>query len=131
MKLATPFSNSKLEDLTAALEGGSLVLYSVARPTSPDHRVERSGALATFTFASPAFGPADSDATPKPLFTTNPVLATGTGTPGFARAFKADGSAVADFSVGPGGAEIKLGEVSTTPNYPVTLRALKLSAPAH
>jgi hypothetical protein len=108
-----------------------LVLYSVARPASPDRKVERSGVLATFTFASPAFDAGDSDGTPKPLFAANPVSATGTGTPGFARAFKADGLPVADFSIGTVGAEIKLSEVSTTPNYPVTLRALELSAPAH
>jgi hypothetical protein len=128
MKLATPFMNSGLDHIKGALNGGTLVIYSVARPASPDRKVERSGVLATFTFASPAFGPSDSDAATEPLLAANPVPATGTGTPGFARAFTSDGSPVADFSAGPGGAEVKLSEVSTTPNYPVTLTKLILPA---
>lgn len=82
--------------------------------------------LATFTFASPAFGPHNGDGDHQPLFAANPVPASGTGTPGFARAFAADGSPVADFSVGPGNTEVKLNEVSTTPNFPVRLKSLKL-----
>jgi hypothetical protein len=124
MKLAKPYSDSTVKDIEGALDGGTLVLYSVARPASPDHAVERSGVLATFTFAAPAFCSADSVGTTKPSFAANPVIATGTGTPGFARAFKADGSAVADLSVGPGDTEVKLSEVSTTPSYPVTLTTL-------
>ena len=127
MKLASPYLNSALEDIRRALDGGTLVLYSVARPSSPDHKVERSGVLATFAFSSPAFADGDSNATPRPVFVANPVTATGTGTPGFARAFKADGSPVADFSAGPGSTEIKLSEVSTTPDFPISLTELKLS----
>jgi hypothetical protein len=124
MKLAQPFVNSPFDDVMAALDGGKLVVYSVARPSSPDLPVQRSGVLATFTFASPAFA-----GYAVPSFESNPVVASGTGTPGFARAFKADGSPVADFSVGPAGTDIKLSEVSTTPSFPVTLTALVLNAP--
>ena len=128
MKLTEPFANSEREDIKRALDGGSLVLYSVARPTSPDRKVERSGVLATFAFSSPAYVPGNCDGAAEPVFASNPVLATGTGTPGFARAFAADGSPVADFSAGPGDTEVKLNEVSTTPGYPVTLTKLRLSA---
>jgi len=127
MKLATSFTDSTPESIRAALDGGSLVIYSVARPPSPDLKVERSRTLATFTFASPAFAGGAPNGTFKPSFAVNPVTATGSGTPGFARAFKADGSPVADFSVGPGTSEIKLSEVSTTPNFPIALVELKLS----
>jgi hypothetical protein len=124
MNVAAAFASSAPEEIKAALDGGKLVIYSVARPPTADTPVERSGVLATFTFASPAFA-ADPAA---PAFETNPVVATGVGTPGFARAFKADGAtAVADFSVGPGNCEIKLSEVSTTPNYPIRLTKLTLS----
>jgi hypothetical protein len=126
MKLATPFTNFGLDDIKGALDGGKLVIYSVARPPSPDHPVERSGVLATFVFATPAFGPEDSDGPLAPRFEANPVLAPNVGTPGFARAFKADGSVIADLSAGPGNAEVKLSEVSTTPNHPATLKELKV-----
>lgn len=126
MRLATSFSNTSLEDIKKALDGGTLVLYSVARPLSPDHKVERSGVLATFTFASPAFGSQNGDGDHAPLLAANPVPATGTRTPGFARAFAANGSPIADFSVGPGNTEVKLSEVSTTPSFPVSLTRLTL-----
>jgi hypothetical protein len=127
MNLAEPFVNSSLEEIQVALDGGSLVLYSVARPTGPDRKVDRSAVLATFTFASPAFVPARSEGASDPVFAVNPLPATGTGTPGFARAFTADGAPVADFSADPGNTEVKLSEVSTTSGYPVTLTRLILS----
>ncbi|KAB2944002.1 MAG: hypothetical protein K8F92_06550 [Hyphomicrobium sp.] len=52
MNVAAPFANSKPEDIMTELAGGKLVIYSVARPPSADAPVERSGVLATFTFAS-------------------------------------------------------------------------------
>ncbi len=122
MKLAEPFANSGLEGIRSALDSGTLVLYSVGRPANPDRKVERSGVLATFKFATPAF----IAEAPEPVLTANPVLATGTGTPGFARAFTSAGAPVADFSAGPGETEVKLSEVSTTPGFPVTLTKLTL-----
>ncbi|MCZ7593832.1 MAG: hypothetical protein M5U16_02130 [Hyphomicrobium sp.] len=123
MNVAAPFANSKPEDIMTELAGGKLVIYSVARPPSADAPVERSGVLATFTFASPAFVEAGG----KPAFEANPVKAVNVGTPGFARAFKADGSTVvADFSVGPGATEIKLSEVSTVADFPIAIRRFQL-----
>jgi hypothetical protein len=134
MKLSQAFANCGLDEIKALLDGGTLVIYSVARPTSPDKPIERSGALATFAFASPAFGddaPSDAPGTVEARFVGNPINASGVGTPGFARAYKADGSTpVADFSAGPGDAEIKLSEVSTTANYPVALTRFRLQLPA-
>lgn len=127
MTLAERFANSSLDEIQGALDGGTLVIYSVARPINPDRKVDRSGVLATFTFASPAFVPRGSDGNSDPVFAVNPVPAKGTGTPGFARAFTADGTPVADFSAGPGKTEVKLSEVSTTPGYPSTLTKLMLS----
>jgi len=127
MNLGDPFVNSSLEEIQVALDGGSLVLHSVARSTSPDRKADRSAVLATFTFASPAFGTRNSDPGSEPVFAVNPLLATGTGTPGFARAFTVSGATVADFSAGPGKTEVKLSEVSTTSGYPVTLTRLTLS----
>ena len=106
------------------LDGATLTVYSVARPISADRAVDRSGILATFTFATPAFGPA-ADGVEAPLFAANPVAAASVGTPGFARARKADGTVVADFSAGPGNREVKFSEVSCSQGAPVKVTAFK------
>lgn len=128
MNVAQAYANCGPDEIKAALDGGKLVIYSVARPASADAPVERSGVLATFTFASPAFAGDPA----LPAFESNPVKATGVGTPGFARALKSDGTtAIADFSVGPGACEIKLSEVSTTPDFPIALTQFTIQpAPA-
>jgi len=120
MIVASEFVKCSIEDIKNLLDGGTLTVYSVARPLTPDRPVDRSGVLATFTFASPAFGAA-SDGFENPIFTKNPVEGATVGTPGFARAKKADGTVVADFSAGPGERELKLSEVSCTHGAPVTL----------
>jgi hypothetical protein len=127
MIVASEFAQSSLEDLKALLDGGTLTVYSVARPVTPDRPVDRSGVLATFTFASPAFGAA-SDGFESPAFTANPVAGANVGTPGFARATKADGTVVADFSAGPGDREIKFSEVSCTHGAPVKLMQFRFIA---
>ncbi len=118
MNLATEFANCSLDELKELLSGGTLTVYSVARPATADIPVDRSGVLATFTFASPAFGPS-SEGAEAPLFAADSVPAGTTGTPGFARARKADGTVVADFSAGSGDREIKFAEVSCSPGAPV------------
>jgi hypothetical protein len=120
MNVALPFVECSVEELKALLDGGTLTVYSVARPITADQPVDRSGVLATFTFASPAFGAA-SDGFETPLFVANPVPGSHVGTPGFARATKADGTVVGDFSAGPGDREIKFSEISCTVGAPVSL----------
>lgn len=125
MNVTSEFAQLSLDEIKALLDGGTLTVYSVARPLSADHAVDRSGVLATFTFASPAFGPA-VDGVEAPSFVANPVPGVTVGTPGFARACKADGTPVADFSVGPGKREIKMAEVSCTPGAPAKVVSLKI-----
>ena len=55
MNVASAFAGLSLDEIKAALDGGTLTIYSVARPLTADHAVDRSSVLATFTFASPAF----------------------------------------------------------------------------
>lgn len=124
MNLAIEFADCSLEQLKASLDGGTLNVYSVARPTTADHAVERSTLLASFKFATPAFAAA-SDGLEKPIFAANPVAADGVGTPGFARAHRADGTVVADFSAGPGDREVKFLEVSCSSGAPVTLTSFR------
>lgn len=125
MNVTSEFAQSSLDEIKALLDGGTLTIYSVARPVSADHAVDRSAVLATFTFATPAFGPA-ADGFETPAFVANPVAANSVGTPGFARARRADGTTVADFSVGPGPREIKLAEVSCSPGAPARVVSLKI-----
>lgn len=129
MKVAQEFAGKGADEIKAALDGGILKLYSVARPVSPDAPVTRSGLLATYTFASPAFGKG-VDTLGGAAFAENPVDPEHVGTPGFARAFKADGvTPVADFSAGPG-AEIKLNETSASPGYPLAVTEFTFDLPA-
>jgi len=127
MNVTLDFAAGSVDELKALLDGGTLTIYSVARPITADKPVERSGTLATFTFASPAFGAA-SDGVENPVFTANPVAASSVGTPGFARARKADGTVIADFSAGPGDREIKFSEVSFSQGAPVKLTTFKFIA---
>ncbi len=126
MNVALDFAACSVDELKALLEGGALTVYSVARPLSADRPVDRSGILATFTFASPAFGTA-SNGVETPIFAANPVVASSVGTPGFARARKKDGTVVADFSAGPGDREIKFSEVSCTQGAPIKITAFKFT----
>ncbi|CAN2533840.1 hypothetical+protein [Methylocapsa aurea] len=128
MRLAEALASATLDDIKAALDGGKLVLYSTGRPIGADHKITRSEVMATFTFQSPAFGPDAADGAAAPLFVENTVVATGIGTPGWARLSKADGTPVADLSVGPGNTEIKLASVSATKDFPITITALKFLA---
>ncbi|MDD2876956.1 MAG: hypothetical protein PHT60_05110 [Acidiphilium sp.] len=127
MNVALAYAHLCTDDLMAALAGGTLTVYSVARPVSADLPVERSGVLATFTFSSPAFGTAMSDLQ-TPQFTQDIVPASGVGTPGFARACMADGTIIADFSAGPGNREIKFNEVSFSNNVPVSITEFRFMA---
>jgi hypothetical protein len=115
MNVASDFAACSEDEIKALLDGGTLTVYSVARPITADRAVDRSGVLATFKFASPAFSGEGAS------FAANPAVASSVGTPGFARACKADGTTVADFSAGPGNREIKFAEVSGSQGAPVKI----------
>ncbi|MDB5654455.1 MAG: hypothetical protein JWQ94_2068 [Tardiphaga sp.] len=127
MNLASDFIRCSLDELKPLMDGGTLTIYSVARPLTADAPVERSVLLATFTFASPAFGAA-ADGLEAPQFTASPIPASNAGTPGFARARKADGTVIADLSAGPGDREIKFNEVSFSQGVPIHVTAFKFIA---
>jgi hypothetical protein len=124
MNIATAFAGLNVTELKALLDGGTMTVYSVARPLTADLPVERSGLLLSFTFATPAFSD-DSDVLENPNFVANPVPAAFVGTPGFARLFKADGTVVADLSAGPGPREVKFSEVSFSHGAPVLVTTFK------
>ncbi|MDR3466629.1 MAG: hypothetical protein P4M07_11850 [Xanthobacteraceae bacterium] len=124
MKLTSELAAASVDDIKAQLAGSTLTIYSVARPHSADDAVDRSIALATFTFASPAF---DGET---PRFVAGSVPASSVGTPGFGRARKPDGATIADFSAGPGDREIKFSEVSFSQGAPVTITAFTIKPEA-
>lgn len=126
MKIASEFAQHSIEELKPLFDGGTLTIYSVAHPISADRPVDRSSVLATFTFASPAFG-APSDGFETPNFVANPTPGVTVGTPGFARARTKDGATIADFSAGPGDREIKFSEVSCTHGAPLLLTKFKFA----
>jgi len=122
MNVASEFAGCSEEEIKALLADGTLTVYSVARPITADRPVDRSGVLATSKFASPAF---DGNGV---NLVANPVPAASVGTPGFARACKADGTTVADFSAGPGNREIKFAEVLCSNGAPVRIVAFTFIA---
>ncbi|WP_238123429.1 MULTISPECIES: hypothetical protein [unclassified Xanthobacter] len=128
MIVASDFAKCSLDEIKEALAGGTLTVYSVARPLSADAAVDRSGKLAAFTFGTPAFNTPSEDGSEVPNFVVAAVPAVDVGTPGFARACKADGTVVADFSAGPGDREIKFTEVSCSNGAPVKVASFKFNA---
>jgi hypothetical protein len=118
MLVAGEFAQLTLEQIKELCAGGTLTVYSVARPISPERAVDRSGLLATFTFQTPAFG-APKEGLETPLFVEDKVPGHSVGTPGFARIRKADGTTIADLSAGPGPREVKFAEISCTHGAPV------------
>jgi hypothetical protein len=132
MRVAEAYAAASRDDIMAALAGGTLVIYSTARPPAADHKVTRNAALATFAFASPAFAPdaASPCGAVVPNLIEVSVEATAVGTPSFARAFTAEGAVVADLSAGPGATEVKLSEVSTSAGQPIAVVAMRLPLPA-
>lgn len=124
MNVASAFAEKNLDEIMALLAGGTLTVYSVARPATVDLPVDRSIALASFTFATPAFAATEGDLQ-TPCFMQDAVPASSVGTPGFARARLADGTVIADFSAGPGAREIKFNEVSFSSNAPIRITAFR------
>ncbi|MBC7103297.1 MAG: hypothetical protein H5U13_08775 [Parvibaculum sp.] len=127
MNIAQAFENRSLDEIRELLAGGSLTVYSVARPVTADSPVDRSTTLASFTFASPAFGETADDLE-MPRFAANPVAASSVGTPGFARVRTAAGTVLGDFSAGPGDREIKFAEVSCSQGAPVRITEFRFKA---
>ncbi len=125
MDVASAFAGLSLDEIKAALDGGTLTIYSVARPLTADHAVDRSSVLAHFTFASPAFAE-PQDGYEVPVFVDTSVLGTHDGTPGFARAKKSTAQSSPDFSAGPGAREIKFAEVSISPGAPVKISRFQI-----
>ena len=87
---------------------------------TPDKPVLRNGFLAEFILASPAFmGEAVQ-------LVESEVQAKDVGVPLFVRATKPDGTAIADFSAGPGDMDVKLAETSCSTGAPVRITKFQI-----
>ncbi len=128
MNVTMDFVGCSLDELKALLDGGTLTVYSVARPIDRGSagRAQRNAGDVHLCLAR--LRVRRSDGVENPVFAANPVPASSVGTPGFARARKADGTVVADFSAGPGDREIKFSEVSFSQGAPVKLTTFKFIA---
>ena len=128
MNLASAFANLSNDEIKALLDGGSLTIYSVARPISADLPVEFSGSLAVLHFRDTGFRRSGRRAGNPAFDGRNRSLRAMSALPASPAPAKADGTVVADFSVGPGDREIKLGEVSCSPGAPVKVVAFKFKS---
>lgn len=120
MKLADAYKDCGIEEIKAALSGATLRVYSCPQPTTPEKPVLRNGFLAEFTLGSPAF---DGDAL-KPI--ESPVSGKDVGVPLFVRATRPDGTAIADFSAGPGDMDVKFAATSCSIGAPVEITKFQI-----
>lgn len=110
-------------------DGGTLSIYSGARPKTPEQAVTRQVLLATLRFGSPAFAPAkDGVATARPF--AGAVHAVDDGTATWFRVCASDGAVVFDGSVGRGNADLLLPEVIVLTDDLLVVEALTYVQPS-
>lgn len=119
--------NAELNALAALASKGSIRLYTGNQPLTAD--TPATGiALATLTFADPAFEPAqDGRIKAKPI-TADPS-AKGGGTAGWFRIYAADGKALWDGTVGLKGANMNLNSLTINKDAHVSLTEFTHSLP--
>jgi hypothetical protein len=109
--------------------GGTIKIYTGTQPATADTGIGGSTLLATFTLGSPGFGNAVNGVitlSGTPLT----VAAAATGTAGWFRMWKSDGTtAVLDGSVGTSGAQINLNTTSITSGVNVSITSGTITMP--
>jgi hypothetical protein len=108
---------------------GTIKIYTGTQPATADSSIGGSTLLATFNLGSPGFGSAVNGVitlSGTPLT----VAASNTGTAGWFRMWKADGTtAVLDGSVGTSGAQINLNTTSITSGVNVSITSGTITMP--
>lgn len=120
MKLAEAYAGLGVDEIKAALAGATLRVYSCPPPATPEKPVLRNNFLAEFVLASPAFKDEAIQ------LVENSVAAKDVGVPLFIRATTPDGTAIADFSAGPGDMDVKLAETSCSTGAPVQITKFQI-----
>src|SRR3954467_11581417 len=111
LRYVTPRRNAMMDDIRAALAGGSIRIYSGTQPVNGDAALSGNTLLGTLTLASPA------GAAPRrgvfPFGTMTPGLGAAPGIAAWARMMQSGGvTAVGDMDVGLSGATFILDSVN-------------------
>ena len=123
----TALRNAQADALGDNFDGGTLKIYTGAQPASANDAASGS-LLATITIPTPAFGTAASGAIDKAG--TWSVVATGTGTAGWARMESAAGAKKMDFSVAESAADLIIDNDAVVTGGVVTVTGLTITTPA-
>lgn len=134
MNLSQTSAIAALNAVTALMNGGSLTFYAGAMPATPETALSGNTALATFIFASAAFG-APAYTSPSEKATASFVNATVTplasGTATFARVLKSDGATVvADLTVGTSGTDLVVSSTAISTTVPMAISSMTFGMPA-
>ena len=126
VSIAVAVRNAELAAYGANFNGGSLVIYSGAAPSSADVALAGDGILATLPFPNPAF-----QAPVAGVMNANPIAqenTTGTGVASFYRALAADGLTVIEQGVcGVGTGDLQLNRLDLVANGPADVNQFQKS----
>lgn len=110
-QLATATAAAQANALSALLNGGTVVIYSGAKPANANTALSGNTALATLTFQATAAPSTSTNVITFNTLTSGTAVATGTAS--FYRCYKSDGTTVVmDGSVGTSNANMIIGTVS-------------------
>lgn len=128
MKVAIATRNTELDSLAVLLNSGTIKIYTGSQPATPE--TAASGTLlGTLTFGATAFG-ASSGGVITANAITSDTTADATGTAGWFRALKSDGTtAVLDGSVGTSGADLNLNSVAITAGAEIAVTSMTITLP--
>jgi hypothetical protein len=124
----TAIRNAQADLLGSQFDSGTLLIYTGTQPADPNSAVTGS-LLATITIPNPAFGAASGGAIAKAG--TWSVVATGTGTAGYARFISADTLKTMDAVVTniPGGNDLLINSLDIAIGNTVTVVSLIITNP--
>lgn len=130
VRLSSALATALADQIDSTLGNAGLIkIYTGSQPATADTAISGPTLLATFTLGSPGFGNAASG-----VITLNgtplTVAASATGTAGFFRMWKSDGTtAILDGSVGTSGNQINLNTTSITSGVNVTITSGTITMP--
>jgi hypothetical protein len=128
MKTAIATRNAQLDALTALLPNGYLRIYSGAQPATPETAVSGT-LLAELRFGATPFAAATGGTATANAITSD-ASADATGTAGYFRALKSDGTtAVYDGSVGTSASDLNLATTSIVAAATVSISSLVITLP--
>lgn len=119
--------NEQADFLGSLFDGGTLEIYSGAQPADPNDPPSGS-LLATINLPTPAFGAAAGGTIAKAGIWQ--VVASGTGTAGWARMISADTNKTMDFTVGEAATDAIINDDAIVAGNTVTVTSCSITTPA-